>query len=506
MRFSKRMRSVLSIVLTAALLFAAVLFPVGVGSAAAYAASGPTVEINISDVLKVLSVCVDLETAEAASPLFMAADLDRDGRITSADARMLLRTKASQASANPSAEQMQMRYNDLSGHVMQYVEYTAMEGRLLYTGPFYRCIACGRHFSDPMGVVPVHPESLAYPVSGALAQACDQISMGYRAAGVQVAVIRGGCVTDTYTYGMADISAGRALNENTKYRVASLSKVVTAMLFMRLAELGLVSETEDISAYFGYYCRNPYFPDTVITPRMLLTHTASLECEGRYELYYGALATDEFYLNVRPGTEANYSNIGYAILGCICEIVTGRYLNDLANEYIFEPLGIDASYLAYRLRDPSNLGALYGEDAISVAEQLEQRERPLGAGLTLAQGGLTVSAKDYAAILSVLLNGGLAPDGTRILSEESVRKMETVWAREGDFELGYGMYRQDDVFANKTVYTHTGSAYGMFSAYLLCPEDRAGVVVLTSGCDGFMDETSQIYSVCLDFIRTVYPR
>ena len=509
MRIAKQIRSVLSFAVAVLLLLQhAVFFADGAHSAAPYVAHGAQMEITVSDVLKILLVCVNIETAEVGSPLFLAVDLDYDGRITSADARLLLRSVEAAGAGDPNAirlDQLEMRYTDLSGHVMKYVETSAVDGYYLYPGPFYQCAVCGQRFTDAYGKERVLPDYLSSPVSGTLAQVCNEISAEYRASGVQAAVIRNGCVTNTYTYGIADRTTGRALNEDTKYRIASLTKLVTAMVFMCLVDEGLVGLNDDISVYFGYTCRNPHFPDTVITPHMLLTHTASFDCEGYYELSDQTLAKEDMYLYIEPGTETNYSNIGYAVLGCICENVTGAYLDDLAAKYIFEPLGIDASYLAYKLKDPANIAALYGEEYLSIAMQLSQRERPLGLGLTLAQGNLMISAKDFAKILCVFLNGGLAPDGARILSENSIALMEAVWTQDEGTDLGYGMYRQTDVFANKVVYTHTGSAYGMFSAYLFSPEDRAGVVVLTSGCARLLDEDTQIYSVCLDFIHALYP-
>ncbi|MCS6825916.1 MAG: beta-lactamase family protein, partial [Caldilinea sp.] len=62
----------------------------------------------------------------------------------------------------------------------------------------------------------------------------------------------------------------------TKFRVASISKLVTALATMQLVERGRLNLDADVSNALGWTLRNPYWPDLPITPRMLLTHTSSL--------------------------------------------------------------------------------------------------------------------------------------------------------------------------------------------------------------------------------------
>ena len=71
-------------------------------------------------------------------------------------------------------------------------------------------------------------------------------------------------------------------DRDTLYRIASISKLVTTLGVMRLVEEGRLALDTDVGEYLGWRLRNPHFPETPITVRMLLTHTSSLRDDGGY--------------------------------------------------------------------------------------------------------------------------------------------------------------------------------------------------------------------------------
>ena len=216
-----------------------------------------------------------------------------------------------------------------------------------------------------------------------------------------------------------------------------------------------------------------------------------------------------FDYNVKPGTKFNYSDIGIAVLGCLCENATGEYLNTLAHKYIFDPLNITASFVTSELdaKSRNNFAYIYGENGgLTLSKALSITPKPLGKSLKLAPGNINISARDYAKIVSIFLNKGRGPDGTRILSEASVKAILTQRMKDdGGVTCGYGNQLERNLIKGKTVHMHTGSAYGMFATYMICPEDNAGVVVLTSGCVRNKDKSCHDYCVCRDLIRALYP-
>ena len=418
-------------------------------------------------------------------------------------------------------------------HAHAFTETVAREATCTQAGERrFRCEGCGQEYAEPIPsaghryrVEEVANENgrpephHVCEVCGADADVCpaplpeeqqealNGIFRQYGAFSGQAAVIEDGAVTGTFVFGDTERSSVRPVDTDTKYRVASITKLVTFLLFMALQDRGIVDENEDISVYFGYPCRNLRYPEDVITPAMLMTHTAGFATHGITSLSGQELNGRGVYYDIRPGAAYSYSNVGAALVGCLCEKATGRYLDDLAKEYLFVPLGVDAAFLARDLKDTDNLAALYGEDGgLSVSSQLWLNERPLGTDLNIALGNLTISAKDYAKIIAMLLNGGRNSAGETVLSEAAVQAVMSGHIQAEGFGVGYGVELREGVIGDKTFCVHMGSAWGMFSAFAFNAEDRDGAVALTSGCGRYEDAATCIYSVCLDAIRAVYPK
>lgn len=361
--------------------------------------------------------------------------------------------------------------------------------------------------SEPIATVPA--------VNMADTAAPDSICATYGAVGVQAAVLQNGRLAATYEYGLADSSTGQTVTADTCYRVASLSKLVTDIVYMRLYEEGYVSLYGDISEPLGFTVRSPYYPDTVITAAMLMSHTAGIADGASFLQSRNAasseplenllLSADNFY-EYEPGSTNAYSNLSVAVIGCICEKATGKSFAQLSKEYVFDPLGIDAAYTASGLQDTSRLGVLYGSGGMSKEEQFAvAHSEQLGQTHHLVQGNLTISAKDFLRIAAVLCNNGKTADGVQLLTAESVAEMLVIRSQYGEDKAGFGFWLQDGVFDGRTMLVHTGSNFGMYAAFAMDPTTGNGVAVLTSGADGSRDSTTQIYRICLELIRSLWP-
>ena len=330
------------------------------------------------------------------------------------------------------------------------------------------------------------------------------ISQTYQPVAVQFALLDGNTIK-SFCYGYADLESGSTLTDETKYRAASLSKLASAVVFMEAKERGFVDEETDISDYFGESCRNPYYPQTVITSSMLMTHTASLDIEGYSSYYSGMLNETGCYLRTEPGAAYEYSNLGYGVLSCALERACGLPFNTMAREWVFTPMGIDASFVYSELTDTSDVGALYGENGgLSIAELEDRTGKGFGTDLTLACGNLIISAKDYVKLLGVLIHDGADVNGTKILSQESVASLLKERFQTETFGVAFGSQIQTNLIEGQTVYVHTGSAYGMFSAYVFDPATKRAVVAFTVGEDRYMDSESEVYYLCQDFFRAVW--
>jgi CubicO group peptidase (beta-lactamase class C family) len=157
----------------------------------------------------------------------------------------------------------------------------------------------------------------------------------------------------------------------TKFRVASITKMVTALGALQLVDQGKLDLDADIGQYLGFAIRNPSYPAQPITARMLLNHTSSLRDGGFYNLPApytlrdlllpgGALYGSGIHFSAPqggadrgPGAFFTYANLNYGVLGTVMEAAAGERFDQYMARHLLQPLDIDGGY---RLGDLSGGG------------------------------------------------------------------------------------------------------------------------------------------------------
>ena len=184
-------------------------------------------------------------------------------------------------------------------------------------------------------------------------EAVRKIFKMYKAVGGTVLAAKDGEIVYQYNYGFANRQSKTPVTENTYFRVASVTKMVSAIRIMQLVEAGTLDLDADLSDYLGFTLRNPYAKDMPITLRHLMTHTSSLNQNGSYgRRGLEALLALEGnhranYYDEIPGTKYRYSNFGAGVMGSVLEAVTEKNVQDAVAEGVFEPLGIDGVLQRY---------------------------------------------------------------------------------------------------------------------------------------------------------------
>jgi len=368
---------------------------------------------------------------------------------------------------------------------------------------------------------PLHEESII-EIAGALPELfreLNNLASQYNCVSASLVVFDGDAGEYfTYEFGHADIEARRRVNVDTKFRVASLAKLTTVLCAMVLVDDGLLDLDTDISNYFGYEVRNTHYQGTVITARMLMQHTSSLFDSGAFQASRDRNSSEPVrfllergssFRRNQPGTVFEYSNFGYAVLGALCERVSGESLDTLARNRLFEPLGIDAAYVSAHLLDTENIAVIYNDShaiARSVQAQLDVGQSDsLGYDVHLAQGNLTISTVDFARILVMLGNGG-SLGGVRVLSADSVNEIHNTDVRGVSYQQGLATrYSHGDFIADESFYWHTGSNYGTFAQYVYSADINRGVVVVTTGAT-ISRLANGMIDVCTDMSHLAWVR
>lgn len=339
-------------------------------------------------------------------------------------------------------------------------------------------------------------------------------------AAVRVAFDRHG-VTAVRAAGTADLATGRPVTADDPARIASVSKLVTAIGVMRLVEQHRLDLDADVSALLGWRLRNPAFPDRPITLRLLLSHRSSLTDGVDYVLPLDAdlrtvLADPKAWDAAHPpGAFFRYTNLNFPVVAAVMERATGERFDRLMARLVLRPLGLDACFnwdgcsaiakghAVVQYRDgvatkdtPAMIAACPVTPARDGGCDLSMWRAGANGAIFAPQGGLRLSARGLATIGRLLLGGGRV-DGVRLLGARSVALLETPQWRfdgangdtQGGFICRYGLAVtflatpgcQDDPFGDATPRLgHAGDAYGLRSGLWIDPVAGTGVAYLAT--------------------------
>ncbi|MDR1599903.1 MAG: beta-lactamase family protein [Oscillospiraceae bacterium] len=329
----------------------------------------------------------------------------------------------------------------------------------------------------------------------------ERILREYQAVGASIVLIKDGRVVDAYNYGRANRGDGIPVTDETLFRVASVTKMVTMVGFMRLWETGAFNLDDELGEHYGFPVRNPYYPDDPVTIRQVMTHTASLLDSGHYyralngdtvslqSVFTGNYSTTDFQRR-RPGTYYAYSNFGGSLLGSMVELFTGMTADEWMHEAIYRKLGITASYFTPNLPAGAPIARIYNGadmtlDSMALTDG-DMVDDPL-YHYTSTAGSLSISALDLAKVLVVLMGDGTY-EGVRVLNASTVETIRAPQNTVGsvyidtDRGLDLNIYA-DSIVKGRVMYGHQGKAYGAICAAYFDPTDQSGVVLLTNGCD-----------------------
>lgn len=303
------------------------------------------------------------------------------------------------------------------------------------------------------------------------------------------------------SFGIKNFSyADSTVNDSTLFYLWSVSKTITTISFMQLWEQGIVDLDADIGDYLPYTIRNPLFPGTPITPRMIMTHTSSLESNGSMlteemeagdstysnveycqELYMpGGVFYDEYknFYDCEPGTEFHYhARHAHGIIAAIVEEESAFSDSfDLhCREYIFDPLGMELTSYLITSVDTMNVAVPYNRSGGVYYATYGYLNTPW-----YATGMLKSSSLELANPYMALLQGGEA-GGVRILQETTVDTMMKVQFPLLNDEWCLGLRNIED-FYGRTIWGHYGNIPGLGPAFgksaaFYCPEENTTVVI-----------------------------
>jgi CubicO group peptidase (beta-lactamase class C family) len=314
------------------------------------------------------------------------------------------------------------------------------------------------------------------------------------AVGLAVAVVKDGELVFARGYGELEIGSGQLVDSQTRFSIGSTTKAMTAGAIGMLVDEGKVAWDDPVVKHLPWFQLSDPWMTREITIRDLLTHRAGL---GNTDfLWYEHDVSREWVveqvkhaeLAYSPRTSFIYQNIMYATAGLVVEAVSGMRWADFIEERIFEPLGMTETF--------SLLSETAGQPNVASPHFTVDGERMVIENASVdpvdAAGSVWSSVEDMSRWLRMLLNQGVAADGTRLLSVAVVEEMFTpqTMVTPSQFYptqqvtepnwMTYGLAWFQHDFRGRKLDFHTGSIDGMVAIAGLIRDENLGVYVLAN--------------------------
>ena len=340
--------------------------------------------------------------------------------------------------------------------------------------------------------------------------------------GACIQQMQNGAPTACYTAGDARLHPELPVTADTYFRTASIAKMALSLLVMRLQTLGKLDVQEDIAALWGKPIRNPQYPDTPIPLGSLLNHTSGI---ADSPLYYSAyekpvpvgaiLRNSATFTYSKPNERFRYSNFAAGFVGSLLERRFGRSLEALAQDLLFSPLDVRATFdistlggaaiaNAYRVLPATRQPAFDAASRLQSASPIDQPDA--ATHYLLASGSLYITATGLMRLCLPLVNGGLHA-GERFLDGRSVQLMCTPSVEWPEPQVrmrhGMGLLEVDDRAIHPVrLHGHQGFAYGAVNGVFF-DDAGNGFASLNSGAS----EKRIGHLSCLnrDLIRAILP-
>ncbi|MEI6141935.1 MAG: serine hydrolase domain-containing protein [Mariniphaga sp.] len=322
-------------------------------------------------------------------------------------------------------------------------------------------------------------------------------------SGVSTMVLKNGKMVERLKYGYADLESKKPIEDNTIFRIYSMTKPVTAVALMTLYEEGKFQLDDKVSKFIPGFAGTKVYksvdksfilenPVNEITVRHLLTHTSGISYGWDPKSYVDSLyrvakvggwdgtigekvkILTGLPLNFQPGTEWKYG-LSIDVAGYLVEVLSGMPLDVYMKTRIFDPLKMEDTgfYVPEK-----KLGRLAQMNRFNKEGVLKSSDGGFNKPVTLFSGGggLVSTMNDYSRFCRMLLNGGTL-DGKKILKPETVKMIMTnQLPKTAKYKDGYGYGLAGEVNLSTGEYSWSGAAS---TTFCINPENDLIIITLT---------------------------
>lgn len=332
-------------------------------------------------------------------------------------------------------------------------------------------------------------DSVIESVSEEMERQIRGIFAEHHLVGVSIGIVRDGELVWRRGLGYADLASGRRADEDTLYRVASITKTFTGTALFQLRDEGRLGLDDPIVRHIPEFAAVRARKGSVegVTLRRMLCHHSGLVGESPGDHWETLkFPTVQELLAALPGVEIvleqdsafKYSNLAFALLGEVVSRVSGRPYTEYVRANLLEPLGMTSTTFeltdALRPRMATGYQIRPHEDAPSVAPH-----PPLNG--KVAGGGLYSCVADLARWIALQLRTD-APrrEGAQALAGRSLKEMQRPQFVEPGWNAGHCLPWRGQRIGQDIYLGHGGGLPGFLTQILFCPERRLGLIALTN--------------------------
>jgi D-alanyl-D-alanine-carboxypeptidase/D-alanyl-D-alanine-endopeptidase len=321
------------------------------------------------------------------------------------------------------------------------------------------------------------------------------------AHGLAISIFNNREVVYQKTFGYKNWSTKDTLNINSIFYGASLSKAVFSLLVMQLVEEGKINLDTPLQNYLekplpeyefnrkwrGYNDLKGDKKYERITARMCLSHTTGFP-NWRFFTKSGFNINGKLHFLYEPETRYSYSGEGFSLLQFVVEKLTGKGLEEMAQERIFKPLGMERTSYIYVLQDEFKNQYVYGNDKNQKVIPFDEADE---AG---AAGSLSTTLEDYSKFIAAVLK-------QELINKESYDEMfkeqisinskqqfgpnalvETNKNKDINLSYGLGWGLLESPYGYGAF--KEGHAKGFQHYSIIFPEKQIGIIILSNSDNG----------------------
>jgi CubicO group peptidase (beta-lactamase class C family) len=309
----------------------------------------------------------------------------------------------------------------------------------------------------------------------------EQMMRAQQMPGLSVAVVSGDFRWEG-GFGFADLENGVPATAESSYRMGSVSKPMTAVAILRLADEGKLDLDGEVQTYVPYFPRKP-FP---ITIRQLLAHQGGISHykdymkEGRIKepkTTREAIAIfADFDLVAEPGTKYSYTSYGFNLLGAVVEEVSKQPYGVYLTDNVWKPLGMTST-----LMDDPRAIIPHRVDGYTLGDDGKlRRSEYVDISSRLGGGGTRSTVGDMIRLVEGLAEGKVLKPETRELAWSMQPTRDQHYTRYG---LGFGLYSRN----GRAVVAHSGSQQETRTELMIIPSAHFAVALAANFEDADLD-------------------